>query len=57
VGPSGAYVASLSPVARRALKAELRRRLDVGSEPFRLTARAWIATGRAPRIRSASRSS
>lgn len=57
MGPSGAYVASLSPVARRALKAELRRRLDVGSEPFRLTARAWIATGRAPRIRSASRSS
>jgi SAM-dependent methyltransferase len=46
VGPSGAYAAGLQAERREALKGELRRRLSVGSEPFRLTARAWIATGR-----------
>jgi SAM-dependent methyltransferase len=46
VAPSGAYAASL-PTARRAVVAEeLRTRLDVGAEPFRLDARAWIAVGR-----------
>jgi SAM-dependent methyltransferase len=45
VGPSGAYAASLPTERRAALKAGLRRRLGVGDEPFRLTARAWIATG------------
>jgi SAM-dependent methyltransferase len=45
VAPSGAYAVSLPPARRLALKAELRRRLGVGGEPFRLTARAWIATG------------
>jgi SAM-dependent methyltransferase len=46
VAPSGAYVGSLASAARPALKAEVRRRLAAGAEPFRLTARAWIATGR-----------
>ena len=48
VAPSGAYAASLSPPGRAALKEEFRRRLGVGDEPFRLTARAWLATGRVP---------
>jgi SAM-dependent methyltransferase len=45
VAPSGAYAAGLPPTRREALKHELRRRLGAGDEPFRLTARAWIATG------------
>jgi SAM-dependent methyltransferase len=45
VGPAGAYASSLPPEPRTDLKAELRGRLGVGEEPFRLTARAWIATG------------
>jgi SAM-dependent methyltransferase len=48
VGPAGAYTASLPPERRAALKAELRHRLDAGEKPFRLTARAWIATGAVP---------
>jgi SAM-dependent methyltransferase len=44
-GPSGAHAASLATDQRAAVKQELRRRLDVGDEPFELTARAWIATG------------
>jgi hypothetical protein len=48
VAPSGAYAASLAPEQRAALKQELRRRLGVGDGAFRLTARAWIATGRVP---------
>ena len=48
VAPSGAYAASLSPPGRAALKEEFRRRLGVGDAPFRLTARAWLATGRVP---------
>jgi len=46
VGPAGAYTTSLAPEPRAALKAELRRTLGVGDSPFRLTARAWIVTGR-----------
>jgi hypothetical protein len=46
VGPAGAYAAALPSDRRAALKAELRSRLDAGDDPFRLTARAWIATGR-----------
>jgi hypothetical protein len=46
VAPSGAYAASLAPEQRVALKQELRGRLGAGEDPFRLTARAWIATGR-----------
>jgi hypothetical protein len=45
VGPSGAYVAALPVERRAALRDELGRRLGAGSEPFRLTARAWIVTG------------
>ena len=45
-GPAGAYAAALPPRRRAALKDGLRRRLGVGAEPFRLSARAWIATGR-----------
>jgi SAM-dependent methyltransferase len=48
VGPSGAYVISLPTGQRAAVKGELRRRLGVArDDPFELTARAWIATGRA----------
>jgi SAM-dependent methyltransferase len=46
VGPSGAYAAGLPPEPRAALKDEFRRRLDAGEAPFRLTARAWLVTGR-----------
>ena len=46
VAPSGAYTVSLSPDRRTALKQEFRARLGVGDEPFALTARAWIVTGR-----------
>ncbi|HWH93701.1 MAG TPA: methyltransferase domain-containing protein [Baekduia sp.] len=48
VGPAGAYTGSLPAPKRAALAAELRDRLGLGlgDAPFRLTARAWIATGR-----------
>jgi SAM-dependent methyltransferase len=45
IGPAGAYAAALAPGARAALKDALRRRLGAGEAPFRLTARAWVATG------------
>jgi hypothetical protein len=48
IAPSGAYVASLAPERRAAFKEEFQRRLGVGDDPFRLTARAWLATGRVP---------
>jgi SAM-dependent methyltransferase len=48
VGPAGAYAASLAPEQRAALAVELRRRLGAGDGPFRLTARAWLVTGRVP---------
>ena len=48
VAPSGAYAVSLAPERRAALKEELRSRLGAGDEPFELTARAWVATGRVP---------
>jgi SAM-dependent methyltransferase len=48
VGPAGAYTASLEDDHRERLKVELRRRLDVGEDPFELTARAWVVTGRVP---------
>ena len=46
VGPAGAYVAALDEGTRAALAGELRRRLPAGGgrAPFRLTARAWVAT-------------
>jgi SAM-dependent methyltransferase len=46
VGPAGAYAISLEDDNRAALKDEFRRRLGVGDDPFQLTARAWIVTGR-----------
>ena len=46
VAPSGAYVAALAPDRRAALKEDLKRRLGVGDEAFRLPARAWVATGK-----------
>jgi SAM-dependent methyltransferase len=48
VGPSGAYAAGLPAEGRERLREELRSRLAVGEEPFRLTARAWCVTGRVP---------
>lgn len=47
VGPAGAFAASLDEPGREALRAELRRRLDVPDGPFRLSARAWYAAGTA----------
>jgi SAM-dependent methyltransferase len=47
VAPSGAYCAALEPDRQAALREEVRRRLGEPSGPFRLTARAWYAVGRA----------
>ena len=44
VGPAGCVRADAGRPGAP-FKAEFRRRLDVGDEPFTLTARAWIATG------------
>jgi SAM-dependent methyltransferase len=46
VGPSGSYVASLAVGQRVAVNEEFQQRLGVADDPFQLTARAWIATGR-----------
>jgi SAM-dependent methyltransferase len=48
VAPTGRYAMSLPDEGRAQLKAELRRRLDGDDAPFRLTARAWLVSGRAP---------
>jgi SAM-dependent methyltransferase len=48
VGPAGAYVASLDPPRRAALRDELRRRLGAPAGAFTLPARAWCISGRAP---------
>jgi SAM-dependent methyltransferase len=45
-GPSGAYVAALPAERQADLREELARRLDVGDGRFRLSARAWVVTGR-----------
>jgi SAM-dependent methyltransferase len=45
VGPAGAYVASLTPDHRTALRDQCRRLLPVG--PVEITATAWAATSRA----------
>jgi len=47
-GPSTAYAASLANAQRARLRDELRRRLGVGEEPVRLTARAWRVIGTVP---------
>ena len=45
VGPAGAYVGTLTPERREALRARCRARLP--DAPFRLTSVAWAARGRA----------
>ena len=40
--------AGLAPERRARLRGELRKRLDVGDAPFRLSARAWCVVGRVP---------
>jgi SAM-dependent methyltransferase len=45
VAPSGAYVLGLDVDGRAGLADELQGRLGVDAAPFRLDARAWIATG------------
>ena len=44
VGPAGAYVASLTPDRRAALREQCRRLLPAG--PVEISASAWAATGR-----------
>jgi ubiquinone/menaquinone biosynthesis C-methylase UbiE len=46
IGPAGAFCASLDGDRRAALHDGLKRRLQVGDEPFTLTARAWAVAGR-----------
>ncbi|MGB2711790.1 MAG: methyltransferase domain-containing protein [Conexibacter sp.] len=48
VAPSGAFCASLDDAGRAALHDAYRRRLDVTSGPFELTARAWAVAGIVP---------
>jgi ubiquinone/menaquinone biosynthesis C-methylase UbiE len=48
VGPAGAYTASLNDAPQAALRDEFARRLGRPEGPFRLSARAWCAVGRAP---------
>ncbi len=45
IGPAGAHVRKLEPARRETLRREFRRLLDVGDEPFELTARAWVGVG------------
>jgi SAM-dependent methyltransferase len=47
VGPAGAYVSSLEPDRREALREECRRRLGNPDGPFTLSATAWAVKGRA----------
>jgi SAM-dependent methyltransferase len=47
VGPAGSYAVSLDDERREALRVEYRRRLSVPDGPFRLSARAWYAVGKA----------
>jgi SAM-dependent methyltransferase len=46
VGPAGALIGRMAPERQVAVADEMRHRLGVGDEPFRLTARAWMVTGR-----------
>ena len=48
VGPAGAFAKSLDEERRGQLRDALRRRLDVGDEPFELSARAWAVSGQKP---------
>jgi SAM-dependent methyltransferase len=44
VGPSGAFCRSHDTEGQAALRDACRRRLEVGDDPFELTARAWAVT-------------
>lgn len=48
VGPAGSYTITLDPPAREALRTRYRQILNVGSDPFTLTAKAWLTTGTLP---------
>jgi SAM-dependent methyltransferase len=45
IAPSGAFCQSLDAEGQAALREAFRRRLGVGDEPFKLTARAWAVAG------------
>ncbi len=45
IGPAGAFCKSLDADRRTGLHDAFRRRLGVGDDPFKLTARAWAASG------------
>jgi SAM-dependent methyltransferase len=47
VGPVGAHYVALEPGVRARVASAFRERLGVGDEPFRLSARAWLAVGTA----------
>ena len=49
-GPGGAYVASLTPDRRQALRERLRQELSAGDsdQPIRIDARAWAVRGNTP---------
>ena len=49
-GPGGAYVASLTPDRRQALRQRLRQELSAGDsdQPIRIDARAWAVRGNTP---------
>ena len=49
IGPAGSYAVALPDDHRQRLRAEMERRLDVGTGPFELTAAARCAVGRVPR--------
>jgi ubiquinone/menaquinone biosynthesis C-methylase UbiE len=48
VGPAGARLNKMSPDQQQAMAEEMSARLGVGESPFRLSARAWLVTGREP---------
>jgi exoribonuclease R len=48
IGPSGAYVRSLSEPARDELRRVYRELLGVGDSGFEMVARAWLGTGLVP---------
>lgn len=45
VGPAGAFCSSLDEKTREALRVAFRDRLDIDSDPFELSARAWAVVG------------
>ncbi len=48
VGPAGAHLLTLPAGRQDELREEMRGRLGVGDEAFRLTARAWLVVGSVP---------